>query len=160
MLGDVCGHGPDEAALGVQLRIAWRTLILAGVEQLALLRTLDRLTNQERHAGHVYATVASVEVDLDTGRGSREPSAPHPGGLVLQLVQPTAADDEAVKHPVRQAEDPQFLCGWRVDGEPVGVIGIALRLPDLVMRSFHTALSRLRIFRATRLRSLHGVGHT
>lgn len=68
VLGDVCGHGPDEAALGVQLRIAWRTLILAGVEQLPVLRTLDRLTNQERHADHVYATVASLEVDLDTGR--------------------------------------------------------------------------------------------
>jgi serine phosphatase RsbU (regulator of sigma subunit) len=68
VLGDVCGHGPDEAALGVQLRIAWRTLILAGVEQLPLLETLDRLTNQERHAGHVYATVASIEVDLGTGR--------------------------------------------------------------------------------------------
>jgi serine phosphatase RsbU (regulator of sigma subunit) len=69
VLGDVCGHGPDEAALGVQLRIAWRTLVLAGVEQLPLLRTLDRVTNQERHASHVYATVASIEVDLNTGRG-------------------------------------------------------------------------------------------
>lgn len=67
VLGDVCGHGPDEAALGVQLRIAWRTLILAGVEQVPLLQTLDRLTNQERHADHVYATVASIEVDLNTG---------------------------------------------------------------------------------------------
>lgn len=67
VLGDVCGHGPDEAALGVQLRIAWRTLILAGVEQLPLLETLDLLTNQERHADHVYATVASIEVDLRTG---------------------------------------------------------------------------------------------
>lgn len=25
VIGDVCGHGPDEAALGVCLRIAWRT---------------------------------------------------------------------------------------------------------------------------------------
>ena len=68
VLGDVCGHGPDEAALGVQLRIAWRTLILAGVEQQPLLETLDRLANQERHADHVYATVASIEIDLDTGK--------------------------------------------------------------------------------------------
>jgi serine phosphatase RsbU (regulator of sigma subunit) len=68
VLGDVCGHGPDEAALGVQLRIAWRTLVLAGVEHLPLLKTLDRLTNQERHADHVYATVASVEIDLSNGR--------------------------------------------------------------------------------------------
>lgn len=68
VLGDVCGHGPDEAALGVQLRIAWRTLILAGVEQLQMMKTLDGLTSQERHAEHVYATVASIEVDLGTGK--------------------------------------------------------------------------------------------
>jgi serine phosphatase RsbU (regulator of sigma subunit) len=81
VLGDVCGHGPDEAALGVQLRIAWRTLILASVEQLALLRTLDRLTNQERHAEHVYATVASIEIDLSTGK-ARVGLAGHPPPLV------------------------------------------------------------------------------
>ena len=69
VLGDVCGHGPDEAALGVQMRIAWRTLVLAGVGQDRLLVTLDRLAAQERHAEHVYATLASVEIDLDTGYG-------------------------------------------------------------------------------------------
>ena len=31
MIGDVCGHGPDEAALGVELRIAWRALTFAGL---------------------------------------------------------------------------------------------------------------------------------
>ena len=30
MIGDVSGHGPDEAALGVCLRVAWRTLTLGG----------------------------------------------------------------------------------------------------------------------------------
>ncbi|HEX7993885.1 MAG TPA: response regulator, partial [Streptosporangiaceae bacterium] len=30
LIGDVCGHGPDEAALGVCLRVAWRTLVLSG----------------------------------------------------------------------------------------------------------------------------------
>ena len=32
VIGDVCGHGPDEAALGVNMRIAWRTLVLADVD--------------------------------------------------------------------------------------------------------------------------------
>ena len=81
VLGDVCGHGPDEAALGVQLRIAWRTLILAGVEQSRLLETLDRLTSQERHAEHVYATLASVQVDLNTGT-ARVALAGHPPPLL------------------------------------------------------------------------------
>ena len=30
MVGDVAGHGPDEAALGAALRIAWRALTFAG----------------------------------------------------------------------------------------------------------------------------------
>lgn len=77
VLGDVCGHGPDAASLGVQLRIAWRTLVLAGVSQKQRLLTLDRLTEQERHAEHVYATVASVEVNLATGDG-RIALAGHP----------------------------------------------------------------------------------
>ena len=32
MIGDVSGHGADEAALGVCLRVAWRTLTLGGVD--------------------------------------------------------------------------------------------------------------------------------
>ena len=30
VVGDVCGRGPEEAALGVCLRVAWRTMVLAG----------------------------------------------------------------------------------------------------------------------------------
>jgi serine phosphatase RsbU (regulator of sigma subunit) len=30
LIGDVCGRGPAEAALGVCLRVAWRALVLAG----------------------------------------------------------------------------------------------------------------------------------
>ena len=35
MIGDVAGHGPDEAALGVALRIAWRALTFAGLRGAA-----------------------------------------------------------------------------------------------------------------------------
>ena len=35
VIGDVSGHGPDEAALGVCLRVAWRTLMLGGVDARA-----------------------------------------------------------------------------------------------------------------------------
>jgi serine phosphatase RsbU (regulator of sigma subunit) len=70
VLGDVCGHGPDEAALGVQLRIAWRTLILAGVRQAQLLGILDRLLVQERHSDHLFTTLASLSIDLDDGVAS------------------------------------------------------------------------------------------
>src|SRR4051812_6785891 len=43
LIGDVCGHGPDEAALGTALRIGWRTLVLAGHTGDELLATLDTL---------------------------------------------------------------------------------------------------------------------
>ena len=48
MIGDVCGHGPDEAALGVELRIAWRALTLAGLCGDELLATLQQVLEHER----------------------------------------------------------------------------------------------------------------
>ena len=43
-----------------------------------------------------------------------------------------AAGDEAVDRPADQAEQPQLLAGRRIDGEPVGVVGVALRAANLV----------------------------
>ena len=39
--------------------------------------------------------------------------------------------DEAVEHPVGEAEQPELLGGRRVDREPVGVLGVPLRRPHL-----------------------------
>ena len=38
VIGDVCGHGAAEAAIGVCLRVAWRSLVLAGETPPALDR--------------------------------------------------------------------------------------------------------------------------
>ena len=43
-----------------------------------------------------------------------------------------AARDEAVDRPAGEAEQPQLLAGRRIDGEPVGVVGVALRAAHLV----------------------------
>ena len=43
MIGDVAGHGPDEAALGVALRIAWRALTFAGLRGPERMRELNRI---------------------------------------------------------------------------------------------------------------------
>ena len=43
LIGDVAGHGPDEAALGAALRIAWRALTFAGVRGTDRMRQLDRI---------------------------------------------------------------------------------------------------------------------
>jgi serine phosphatase RsbU (regulator of sigma subunit) len=70
VVGDVCGHGPDEAALGVALRIAWRTLVLAGQSGDVLLRTMDTLLRAERKAPEIFTTLcmATITPDLSHAR--------------------------------------------------------------------------------------------
>ncbi|MFC4122323.1 PP2C family protein-serine/threonine phosphatase [Nonomuraea zeae] len=65
VVGDVCGHGPDEAALGVALRIAWRTLVLAGQTGDTLLRTLDALLRAERKAPEIFTTLCMATIAPD-----------------------------------------------------------------------------------------------
>lgn len=63
VVGDVCGHGPDEAAIGVCLRSAWRALALAGAPAGAILGTLERVFEHERHIPGLFATLCMLEVD-------------------------------------------------------------------------------------------------
>ena len=63
LIGDVCGHGPDEAALGVALRIAWRTLVLAGHDGADVVRGVERVLLAERHDVAQFATIAMVSLD-------------------------------------------------------------------------------------------------
>jgi serine phosphatase RsbU (regulator of sigma subunit) len=82
VIGDVCGHGPDEAALGVCLRIAWRTLVLAGVPAGDVLPRLQDVLVAERHAEHVFTTVCMVS--LAPGGASAEIRlAGHPPPMLL-----------------------------------------------------------------------------
>lgn len=81
VVGDICGHGPDEAALGVSLRIAWRTLVLAGVPSELAMRTLEEVLRAERPRSHIFATAASVVLAPD--RASMHViRAGHPGMLL------------------------------------------------------------------------------
>nr|WP_091458577.1 fused response regulator/phosphatase [Micromonospora inyonensis] len=98
IVGDVCGHGVDEAALGVELRVAWRALILAGVPDDEVLPALEQVLMSERRLQEIFATVATVCLDLDANRatvrlaghppplliaGGRVAPVPAPGGLLL-----------------------------------------------------------------------------
>jgi serine phosphatase RsbU (regulator of sigma subunit) len=65
IIGDVCGHGPDEAALGVCLRVAWRTLVLAGNDEQRILPVLSEVLGHERAQDHVFATVCMIRVAGD-----------------------------------------------------------------------------------------------
>ncbi|WP_240771486.1 fused response regulator/phosphatase [Nocardioides sp. GY 10113] len=81
LIGDVSGHGPDEAALGVALRIAWRTLVLSGVEGSERLRRLDQLLDAERPQEHIFATLTSLSLAADRRR-VEVMRAGHPGMMV------------------------------------------------------------------------------
>jgi serine phosphatase RsbU (regulator of sigma subunit) len=83
MIGDVCGHGPDEAALGVELRIAWRALTLAGLCGDRLLSTLQQVLEHERDNDEIFATLCTVDIAPD-GRRAGLCLAGHPAPLVAR----------------------------------------------------------------------------
>jgi serine phosphatase RsbU (regulator of sigma subunit) len=64
LIGDVCGHGPDEAAIGVSLRAAWRALAIAGNAPDVVLRTMQHVFEHERHVPGLFATLCTLEIDL------------------------------------------------------------------------------------------------
>lgn len=81
MIGDVAGHGPDEAALGVALRIAWRTLTLAGLRGPDRMGQLGRILHAERATRKIFATVLSLAIPPDSPTITAV-RAGHPGMLL------------------------------------------------------------------------------
>ncbi|WP_052398178.1 PP2C family protein-serine/threonine phosphatase [Streptomyces sp. NRRL F-5123] len=81
MIGDVCGHGPDAAALGVELRIAWRALTFAGLGGETLLRTLQQVLVHERSDDEIFATLCTLDIAPD-GRAADLYLAGHPAPLL------------------------------------------------------------------------------
>jgi PAS domain S-box-containing protein len=57
LIGDVAGHGPAEAAVGVALRSAWRALVLTDHGPADLLDGLDKVLACNRQSEELYATV-------------------------------------------------------------------------------------------------------
>ncbi|HEX2323619.1 MAG TPA: SpoIIE family protein phosphatase [Streptosporangiaceae bacterium] len=91
LIGDVCGHGPDEAALGVCLRVAWRTLVLSGREPTQILDCLQEVLIRERHRPEVFATVATLTIDIASGEGFMH-IAGHPPPVLLGAAPTTLGD--------------------------------------------------------------------
>lgn len=69
LIGDVSGHGPDEAALGACLRIAWRTLTLARQPPEVALERLQEMLQHERHAPDMFATLCVLVAAPDRASG-------------------------------------------------------------------------------------------
>jgi serine phosphatase RsbU (regulator of sigma subunit) len=81
VVGDVSGHGAAEAALGVCLRVAWRTAVLCGIRSLELVALLEEILVAERSERQVFATVTSLSFPPGGGEVSIV-RAGHPGLLV------------------------------------------------------------------------------
>ncbi|MFI2645347.1 PP2C family protein-serine/threonine phosphatase [Streptomyces sp. NPDC018610] len=101
IIGDVSGHGPDAAALGVCLRIAWRALTLGGHRNEQLLHLLEQIHIAERTGNDLFTTCTLITVDpraqtatlhlaghheplLLTPQGAQEVTAAH--GVALGIV--------------------------------------------------------------------------
>ncbi|WP_037860381.1 PP2C family protein-serine/threonine phosphatase [Streptomyces sp. NRRL S-340] len=65
IIGDVSGHGPDAAALGVCLRIAWRALTLGGHRDQHLLHLLEQIHIAERTGSDLFTTCTLITLDPD-----------------------------------------------------------------------------------------------
>ena len=93
VIGDVSGHGADEASLGVRLRMAWRTLVLAGHTGPRLLDTLDAVLQHERWAEEIFTTACMVTIAPDR-RSARMHRAGHPRPLLFRAGRVEAVPDE------------------------------------------------------------------
>lgn len=114
MIGDVAGHGPDEAAVGVALRIGWRALTFAGLRGRERMRQLDRILTTERPGRGIFATLLSVALAPDSGAFTAV-RAGHPGMLVhhrdtVEWLEPPAGPAlglGATEWPVNELELPK-----------------------------------------------------
>jgi serine phosphatase RsbU (regulator of sigma subunit) len=82
VVGDICGHGADEAALGVALRVSWRALVLSGTDPDTTLGSLQRVLLSERSSDEVFATLCDLEFDAGADR-VRMRLAGHPSPLLV-----------------------------------------------------------------------------
>ena len=105
LIGDVSGHGPDEAALGVCLRIAWRTLVLGGRGDEAVLPTLQAIHDVERHFAWMFTTLAMLTIAPDRSTVSVRLAGHPPPLLIARGAGISALEREWVDPPLGVVED-------------------------------------------------------
>ena len=86
LIGDVAGHGPDEAAVGVALRAAWQGLVLSGHGPAALLDGLDKVLVRNRPSDEMFTTVCCAWISPDRTKVTLA-LAGHPPPLLVRAGQ-------------------------------------------------------------------------
>ena len=82
LIGDVCGHGPAEAALGVCLRVAWRALMLSGQSPADALSAVQLVLRHEQQVDAMFATACMFSVTPDRRTGIVR-LAGHPAPMLI-----------------------------------------------------------------------------
>jgi serine phosphatase RsbU (regulator of sigma subunit) len=113
LIGDVAGHGADEAALAARLRSAWRALTLAGLDQVDTIRTLDRFIRTEWHA-ITFATVCTLVIEPGRAAGKLV-LAGHPPPILVGDAS-RVVGDEAFGPLLGVLPDPE----WQAVDVPLG----------------------------------------
>lgn len=111
VIGDVSGHGPDEAALGVCLRVAWRSFTLAGVTGAGVCELMQKVLVAERTGAEIFATVTTVELPPGMTK-AKIVRAGHPP-LLLRDPGGVRLVETAVGPALGLL--PDGLCHWRED---------------------------------------------
>nr|WP_236950508.1 SpoIIE family protein phosphatase [Mycobacterium sp. MS1601] len=116
MIGDVAGHGPDEAALGVALRIAWRTLTLAGLRGSDRMGQLGRILHAERATKKIFATVLSLAIPPDsptiTAVRAGHPGMLLHGGGTVEWVEPPGGPALGLRQGMWEAQQVSLPPGY------------------------------------------------
>jgi serine phosphatase RsbU (regulator of sigma subunit) len=95
VVGDVCGHGPDEAALGVSMRVAWRTMVLSTRPSTEVLSVVNQVFTHERYQPNLFTTLCMLSIDPARVTGTLH-LVGHPPPLLI-----TGTDVRELKAPVR-----------------------------------------------------------
>ena len=113
VIGDVMGHGPDEAAIGVHLRVAWRTLVLAGTPDVQILPTLSTFLAGETGGDFGFVTMCDVTIEPDLWATIRV--AGHPAPLLCAESKTSYLDVE-IGPPLGLEPLVPMRPGWAASG--------------------------------------------
>ena len=114
VIGDVMGHGPDEAAIGVHLRVGWRALVLSGAPDAEILSHLAMLHAAETGGRAGFVTVCDVTFDAEAGVVSLR-VAGHPAPLLCANGKTRYLDVE-VGPPIGVEAMPGTVERWSATG--------------------------------------------
>jgi PAS domain S-box-containing protein len=134
LVGDVAGHGPDEAGVAVALRVAWRTLVLTGHGPAELLAGLDQVLLRERRTEELFATVACVWVSPDRQQATIA-LAGHPPPVLVQADQVSTVD---LPHGPALGIDAAFADPWPASTLDLGRPWLLLCYTDGLVEGHHT----------------------